>query len=46
MFQLAWLRITQPRVDTGAFLAFKNQSARCSPTSATTPVAVFGDTSR
>ena len=25
MFQLAWLRMTQPRVDSSAFLAFKNQ---------------------
>ncbi|MEO5817147.1 MAG: insulinase family protein [Gemmatimonadaceae bacterium] len=44
MFQLAWLRITQPRVDTSAFLAFKNQARSVMANQRNTPEAVFDDT--
>ncbi len=44
LFQLAWLRITQPRVDTSAFLAFKNQMRSVMANQRNTPEAVFEDT--
>ena len=44
MFQLAWLRITQPRVDSSAFLAFKNSVRAMMANQRNTPEAVFEDT--
>jgi zinc protease len=44
LFQLAWLRITQPRVDSSAFLAFKNQMRSVMANQRNTPEAVFDDT--
>jgi zinc protease len=44
MFQLAWLRITQPRIDSSAFLAFKNQMRSVMANQRNTPEAVFDDT--
>ncbi len=44
LFQLAWLRMTQPRVDSSAFLAFKNQMKAVMANQRNTPDAVFGDT--
>ena len=44
MLQLTWLRITQPRVDTSAFLAFKNQLRSVLANQRNTPEAVFDDT--
>ncbi len=44
MFQLAWLRMTAPRVDTGAFLAFKEQMRAALANQKNDPESVFGDT--
>ncbi len=44
MFQLAWLRFTQPRVDTAAFVAFKNQVRAVLANQRNRPESVFGDT--
>ena len=44
LFQLAWLRMTQPRVDSSAFLAFKNQMRSVMANQRNTPEAVFEDT--
>ncbi len=44
MFQLAWLRMTQPRVDSSAYLAFKNQMRSVMANQRNTPDAVFDDT--
>ncbi|MEO7457047.1 MAG: insulinase family protein [Gemmatimonadaceae bacterium] len=44
LFQLAWLRITQPRIDSSAFLAFKNQMRSMLANQRNTPEAVFADT--
>ena len=44
LFQLAWLRMTQPRVDSSAFLAFKNQMKAVMANQRNTPQAVFEDT--
>jgi zinc protease len=44
LFQLAWLRMTQPRVDSSAFLAFKNQMRSVMANQRNTPEAVFDDT--
>ena len=44
LFQLAWLRMTQPRIDSSAFDAFKNQMRSVMVNQRNTPDAVFGDT--
>jgi zinc protease len=44
MFQLVWLRITAPRVDTGAFLAFKEQMRAALANQKNDPESVFSDT--
>jgi zinc protease len=44
LFQLAWLRFTEPRVDTSAFAAFKNQMRAVMANQRNTPDAVFSDT--
>ena len=44
LFQLAWLRMTQPRIDSGAFAAFKNQMRSVMVNQRNTPEAVFEDT--
>jgi zinc protease len=44
MFQLAWLRVMQPRVDTSAFLAFKSQMRAMLANNKNDPESVFGDT--
>jgi len=44
MFQLAWLRMTAPRVDTSAYLAFKAQMRAMLANQKNDPEAVFGDT--
>jgi zinc protease len=44
MFQLAWLRMTAPRVDTGAYLAFKEQMRAMLANQQNDPESVFGDT--
>jgi zinc protease len=44
LFELAWLRFTQPRVDTNAFAAFKNQMRAVMANQRNTPEAVFSDT--
>ncbi|MDB4892737.1 MAG: peptidase domain protein [Gemmatimonadetes bacterium] len=44
MFQLVWLRVTQPRVDSSAFVAFKNQMRSVMANQRNTPEAVFEDT--
>ncbi|MEP6732369.1 MAG: insulinase family protein [bacterium] len=44
MFQLIWLRMTQPRVDSSAFLAFKNQMRSVMANQRNTPESVFEDT--
>ncbi|MFI5244370.1 MAG: M16 family metallopeptidase [Gemmatimonadales bacterium] len=44
MFQLAWLRMTAPRVDTGAYLAFKAQMRAMLANQKNDPESVFGDT--
>lgn len=44
MFQLAWLRMTSPRVDSGAYLAFKQQMQAALANQQNDPESVFGDT--
>jgi zinc protease len=44
MFQLAWLRMMAPRVDTGAYLAFKAQMRAMLANQKNDPESVFGDT--
>jgi zinc protease len=44
MFQLAWLRFTQPRVDSSAFMGFKNQMRAMMANSRNTPESAFSDT--
>ena len=44
MFQLAWLRMTSPRVDTSAYLAFKEQMRAVLANQKNDPESVFGDT--
>ncbi|MES2180080.1 MAG: insulinase family protein [Gemmatimonadota bacterium] len=44
MFQLAWLRMTQPRIDSSAFQAFKNQMRAMLANQRNSPESVFGDT--
>ncbi|MEP6620428.1 MAG: insulinase family protein [bacterium] len=44
LFQLAWLHMTQPRVDSSAFAAFKNQMRSVMVNQRNTPEAVFEDT--
>ncbi len=44
LFQLIWLRMTQPRVDSSAFVAFKNQMRAMLANRRNDPEAVFGDT--
>ena len=44
LFQLTWLRMTQPRSDSAAFLALKNQMRSMLANRRHTPESVFGDT--
>ena len=44
LFQLTWLRFTQPRADTSAFAAFKSQMRAVMSNQRNTPEAVFADT--
>ena len=44
LFQLIWLRMTQPRVDSNAFVAFKHQMRSVLTNQRNTPESVFGDT--
>jgi zinc protease len=44
LFQLTYARLTMPRRDTAAFLAFRNQVRPFLTNRATNPEAVFGDT--
>jgi zinc protease len=44
LFQLAWLRFTQPRVDSGAYAAFKGQMRAALGNQRNRPEAVFSDT--
>lgn len=44
MFQLAWLRFTQPRVDTASFKAFANLVRSVQANQDNDPESVFGDT--
>ena len=44
LFQLVWLRMTQPRVDSNAFVAFKNQMRSVLANQRNTPESVFEDT--
>ncbi len=44
LFQLAWLRMTAPRIDSSAFLAFKNQMRAVLANQRNTPESVFEDT--
>ncbi len=44
MFQLAWLRMTSPRVDTSAYKAFKDQMRAMLANQKNDPESVFGDT--
>ena len=44
LFQLAWLRMTQPRADSNAFVAFKNQMRAELANQRNSPEAVFEDT--
>ena len=44
MFQLVWLRFTQPRVDTAAFRAFANQAKAAMSNQRNQPGSVFNDT--
>jgi zinc protease len=44
LFQLVWLRFTQPRVDTAAFQAIKNQARSVLANQRNQPTSVFGDT--
>ena len=44
LFQLAWLRFTQPRVDTASFKAFINSVRSFQSNADNDPESVFGDT--
>lgn len=44
LFQLAWLRMTAPRIDTSAYLAFKAQMRAMLANQKNDPESVFGDT--
>ncbi|MBI3569264.1 MAG: insulinase family protein [Gemmatimonadetes bacterium] len=44
LFELTWLRYTQPRVDTGAWRAFSNQVKSAMANQRNQPARVFGDT--
>ena len=44
LFQLAWLHMAVPRVDTGAYLAFKEQMRAVLANQKNDPESVFGDT--
>jgi zinc protease len=44
LFQLAWLRMTQPRIDSSEFAAMKSQVRSSMLNSRNTPEAVLGDT--
>jgi zinc protease len=44
LFQLIWLRMTQPRADSSAFVAFKNQRRSDLVNQRNSPEWVFGDT--
>jgi zinc protease len=44
MFQLAWLRFTQPRVDSAAYRAFTNQVKAAMVNQHNQPSSVFSDT--
>ena len=44
LFQLAWLRMTQPRIDSSAVEAFRNQMRSVMANQRNTPEAVFEDT--
>ncbi|MDB4915294.1 MAG: peptidase domain protein [Gemmatimonadetes bacterium] len=44
LFQLAWLRMTQPRLDSSAFEAFKNQMRSAMVNQRNSPESVFDDT--
>jgi zinc protease len=44
LFQLIWLRMTQPRVDSNAFVAFKNQMRSVLANQRNTPESAFEDT--
>jgi zinc protease len=44
LFQLIWLRITQPRADSNAFVAFKNQMRSVLVNQRNSPESVFEDT--
>jgi zinc protease len=44
LFQLVWLRMTQPRADSAAFLAWKNQMRSMLANQRHTPESVFSDT--
>ncbi|HVT39863.1 MAG TPA: insulinase family protein [Gemmatimonadaceae bacterium] len=44
LFQLVWLRFTQPRVDSAAYRAFANQMKAAMSNQRNQPSSVFGDT--
>ncbi|CAN5506987.1 insulinase family protein [soil metagenome] len=44
LFQLIWLRMTQPRADSAAWVAWKNQMRSMLANQRHTPESVFGDT--
>lgn len=44
LFQLVWLRMTQPRSDSSAFLAWKHQMRSMLANQRHSPESVFGDT--
>jgi zinc protease len=44
LFQLAWLRMTQPRADSAAWIAWKNQMRSMLANQRNSPESVFGDT--
>jgi zinc protease len=44
LFQLIWLRMTQPRADSNAFVAFKNRMRSVLANQRNTPESVFEDT--
>ncbi len=44
LFQLVWLRMTQPRADSAAWIAWKNQMRSVLANQRNTPESVFADT--
>ena len=44
LFQLVWLRMTQPRADSAAWIAWKNQMRSMLANQSHTPESVFADT--